>query len=155
MKKIFYSLLLVLSTISLSSCLEGNLDELPLYEEAEITSVSTVRYRYISDEKVPASDEFLVKEVDLNYTSDIDSKAGTVKIYAATSAEFPADQLSKLSKSELVIAVALSTAARLTPTNDSRKLGIPGDWSKTNTYTVEAAAGKKKDWTIEVVSLEK
>ena len=46
MKKIFYSLLLILSVISLSSCLEGNLDELPLYEEAEIASVSTVRYRY-------------------------------------------------------------------------------------------------------------
>ena len=155
MKKIFYSLLLILSVISLSSCLEGNLDELPLYEEAEITSVSTVRYRYISNEKVPSSDEFLVKEVDLSYTSDINPETGTVKIYATASEGFPAEELSKLSKSELVIAVALSTAARLTPTNGSPKLGVPGDWSKANTYVVEAAGGKKKDWTIEVVSLEK
>ena len=107
MKKIFYSLLLILSVISLSSCLEGNLDELPLYEEAEIASVSTVRYRYISDEKSPSSDEFLVKEVDLSYTSDIDSNAGIVNIYVTISEEFPTDQLNKLSKKELVIAVAL------------------------------------------------
>ena len=155
MKKIFYSLLLILSVISLSSCLEGNLDELPLYEEAEIASVSTVRYRYISDEKSPSSDEFLVKEVDLSYTSDIDSNAGIVNIYVTISEEFPTDQLNKLSKKELVIAVALSTAARMMPTNGSPKLGIRGDWSKANTYVVEAAGGKKKDWIIEVVSLEK
>lgn len=155
MKRIFYSLLLIMSTISFSSCLKGDLEELPLYEEAEITSVSTVRYRYVSDEKAPESDDFLIKEVDLSYTSDIDSKTGAVKIYATVPAEFPAKELNNLSRSELVIAVALSTAARLAPTNNSPKLGVPGDWSKENTYVVQAAAGSKKNWTIEVVSLKK
>lgn len=155
MKKVFYNLLFVLLVISLSSCLKGGLEEFPVYEDAEITSVSTVRYRYVSDEKVPSSDEYLVKEVDLSYTSDINPEAGTVKIYASVSDEFPTEELSELSKSELVVAVSLSTAARLVPTGNSPKLGVPGDWSKENMYVVESAAGNKKDWTIEVVSLEK
>lgn len=155
MKKVFYNLLFVLLVISLSSCLKGGLEEFPVYEDAEITSVSTVRYRYVSDEKAPKSEEFLIKEVDLNYTSDIDTEAGVVTIHATVSAEFPASELKNLSKSELVIAVALSTAARLTPTNSSPKLGVPGDWSKENSYVVEAATGRKKNWTIDLVSLEK
>lgn len=49
MKK--YSYLLFLSILfTLSSCLTGGLEDLPEFEENEISGVQRVEYRYISDE---------------------------------------------------------------------------------------------------------
>lgn len=145
-----------MTMISFTSCLTNGLDDLPVYEEAEITSVSTVRYRYISDEESPATGQKIVKEVNMTYTSEINAEAATVKISVTTPENFPESELNNLSTSaNLLVSVGLSTAARLTATNGSPDLGKPGDWSKPNTYTVEAANGKKKDWTIEIISLKK
>lgn len=155
MKKVVYNLLLMMTMISLSSCLTGGLDELDVYDGADITSVNTVRYRYITEDKSPASGENMVKEVELIYSSDIDMDAAHVKISVSVPDNFPASELSNLSKSNLLIAVGLSTAARLNPDNGSPQLGVPGDWSKPNSYTVQAANGDKKKWTIEVVELLK
>lgn len=156
MKKVIYNLFLMMALLSLSSCLTSGLEDLPVYEEAEITSVSAVRYRYISNETSPASGQNIVKEVNMTYTSEIDSETATVKISVTTPENFPESELANLStSSNLLVSVGLSTAARLTATNGSPDLGKPGDWSKPNTYTVEAANGKKKDWTIEIVSLKK
>lgn len=154
MKKIVY-LLLTLLMVSFSSCLTSGLDELALYEDADITSVSAVRYRYISSDISPASGQKIVKEVNLTYTSVIDSESKIVRITVKKPSNFPASELANLSTSNLMVAVAISTAARLFPQNGSPTLGVPGDWSKANLYTVEAANGAKKNWTIEVVSLEK
>ena len=156
MKKVIYNLFLMMAMISFTSCLTSGLDDLPVYEEAEITSVSTVRYRYISDEESPATGQKIVKEVNMTYTSEINTEAATVKISVTTPENFPESELNNLSTSaNLLVSVGLSTAARLTATNGSPDLGKPGDWSKPNTYTVEAANGKKKDWTIEIISLKK
>lgn len=156
MKKVFYNLFLMLVMISLSSCLTSGLDDLPVYEEAEITSVSAVRYRYISDDISPATGQKIVKEVNMTYTSEIDAEAAIVRISVTTPENFPETELNNLSTSaNLLVSVGLSTAARLAATNGSPDLGTPGDWSKPNTYTVEAANGKKKNWTIEIISLEK
>lgn len=156
MKKVIYNLFLMMVMISFSSCLTSGLDDLPVYEEAEITSVSAVRYRYISDEESPATGQKIVKEVNMTYTSEIDAEAATVKISVTTPENFPVSELNNLSTSaNLLVSVGLSTAARLTATNGSPDLGKPGDWSKPNTYTVEAANGKKKGWIIEIVSLKK
>lgn len=156
MKKIIYSSFLTFMMVSFSSCLTGGLEDLPKYEEADITSVSAVTYRYISDEVSPASGQNIVKDVNMTYTSEIDPVAATVKISVTTPANFPEDELANLStKSNLVVAVSLSTAARLFPKDGSVELGVPGDWSKPNNYVVEAANGTKKNWTIEIVSLKK
>lgn len=155
MKKILYKLFLLFVVLSFSSCLDSNLDELPVYEEADITSVSAVQYRYLSDKKSPASGEFIVEEVNLQYTGDIDADHGTVKIEVEKPSTFPAAQVNNLSKSNLVVVVTLSTAARLTPAEGSPILGVPADWSKAHKYIVTSASGKKKEWTIEVVSLTK
>lgn len=155
MKKILYSLTLVFSVLFFSSCLKGGLEDLPEYEDAEITSVSAVRYRYITDEKSPASGEYIVKEVDLAFDAAVDSEQGSVKIKASVPSEFPAEELENLSTSNLVVVVSISSAARLTPVGDSPKLGVPADWSKSHSYVVQAANGEKKNWTIEVVELNK
>lgn len=155
MKKIIYNVLLMMVMISFSSCLTSGLDELAIYEEADITSVSAVSYRYISDEKSPVSGQNVVKNVNLTFTSEIDIESALVKISVTTPNNFPESELGNLSKSNLLVAVGISTAARLTPINDSSILGIPGDWTTPNTYMVEAANGMKKNWTIEVVSFAK
>ena len=54
MKRTVFNLLLMVMMFSFTSCLTGGMDELPEYEDANITSVSAVRYRYISDEQSPA-----------------------------------------------------------------------------------------------------
>ena len=154
MKHCIFILLFLMSF--LTSCLESNLRDLPLYEEANITSVSAVRYRYYSADDIdPTTNEPIVKEADLSFTSNIDAEAGLVSINVTVPEDFPSSELANLSRSELVVVVSLSTAARLTPTNNSTALGVPGNWENPNTYVVEAANGFQKNWTIEVVSLEK
>lgn len=155
MKNFLYNLFLLFSLLSFSSCLDSNLDDLPEYEEADITSVSAVRYRYITDQKSPASGENIVEELDISYTSAINNDRGEIKINAKIPTDFPKDQINNLSKSNLLVAVTLSTAARLIPVEGSPRLGVPADWSKANKYIVTSASGKQKEWTIEVVSLTK
>lgn len=128
--KILKTLLVSLLALTFSSCLEQGLEYLPEYEDADITSVSAVRYSYITDEKHPASNENIVKDVDLQYESDIDSDKNMVRIAASKPVNFPAEQEKNLSKSNLVVIVSISTAARLTPTEGSPKLGLPADWTK-------------------------
>ena len=88
MKKVIYNLLLTLMMFSFTSCLTSGLDELDVYDGADITSVSAVAYRYISDEKSPASGQNIVKEVNLTFTSDIDTDAATVKITVSVPENF-------------------------------------------------------------------
>lgn len=155
MKKNIFNILLMLFSIFLSSCLDGNLEELPEYDDADITSVSTVQYRYITDEKHPASGENVVKEVELHYNADIDKDKGIVKIDVTIPSDISLDIVKNISKENLLIAVSLSTAARLFPIGDSPKLGVPGNWSKVNSYMIVSASGIKKDWKIEVVGLNR
>lgn len=140
---------------SFNSCLKSDLEDLPEYKDADITSVSALVYRYISDEKSPASDQYIVKEINLTYDSDIDKEAKTVNITASTPDNFPEAEKSNLNKSNVVVIVSLSTAARIQPLEGSPKLGVPGDWSKANKYKVFAADGTEKIWTITLASLVK
>lgn len=155
MKKILYSALIVMFMVSFTSCLKNDLEDLPEYKDANITSVSAMIYRYISDEKSPASDQYIVKEVNLTYDSDIDKDLKTVDITASIPANFPEAEKNNLSKSNVVVIVSLSTAARIQPIDGSPKLGVPGDWSKSNKYKVLAADGTEKIWTITLTSLTK
>lgn len=155
MKRVIYHLFLAICLFSMTSCLTGGLEDLPIYGDADITSVSAVQYRYISDEKSPASGEYLVKDVNMTYTSEINTEAGLVQISVSIPDNFPVEELENLSIENLLIAVSVSTAARITPEANSPKLGVPGDWSKPNQYVVEAANGTKKNWTIEIVNFVK
>lgn len=145
MKRNILSFILVLIAVSFTSCLEHDMRDLPLYEDADITSVRFVRYRYVDTGN----------NIDLNFTTDIDNDAGTIKIKATARVDFPASELDNLSLNTLVLSVNLSTAARIFPDKGSTAFGLPGDWSKPNTYTVEAANGTTKKWTVEVVELNK
>lgn len=152
MKKVFYLFVIMVSMV-LSSCLKSGLDDLPIYDEADITSVVAVKYRYISDEKSPASGDYLVKEVDLNFSPQIDAEEGFVKIDVSVPDNFPETEKEKVSKSNLVVIVNLSTAARIFPIGDSPALGTPGNWNEPNKYRVQSASGTDRQWTIEIGEL--
>ena len=154
MEKVF-KLLLLLVAFSFTSCLKMGLEDLPEFEDADISSVTGVYYRYFSAESSPGTGLPLVKEVALDYSGDVNKEARTVKITAASNSKFPSTELHNLDKSKLVVVVSLSTAARIQPTGGSPALGTPGDWSKPNTYIVTAADKSTKEWTIEVTELTK
>lgn len=144
--------------ISMTSCLKSGLDDLPEFEENDITGVQKVEYRYVSDEVSPASGQKITKYVSLTKSQTIDKAAKTVKISVtvpASSASFPEAEHAKCSKSNIAVMISVSTAARVTPIGDAPKLGAPGDWSKANRYSVVAANGAKAEWTVEVIDLTK
>lgn len=157
MKK--YSYLLCLSFLfALTSCLNSNLDDLPEFEENEITGVQRVEYRYVSDEVSQASGQNIVKYVTLTNKATIDKDARHVGIEVtvpAAGASFPDAEHAKCSTKEIAVMVSLSTAARLTPVGDAPKLGVPGDWSKPNKYVVTAANGDTAEWTVEITKFTK
>lgn len=154
MKRYVYTILTLLVLLTFTSCLKGGLEDFPLYEDADITSVSAIRHRYYTDEKSPASGELIVREADLSYDVDIDSEAATVNISVSVPSNFPGEELDKVSVNNLVVVVSISTAARIFPLEGSPYLGVPGNWSKTNSYLVQAADGTEKIWKITVDGLD-
>ncbi|MCS2665428.1 hypothetical protein NXV45_17015 [Phocaeicola vulgatus] len=51
--------------------------------------------------------------------------------------------------------MTVSTAARITPIEGSAALGSPDDWSTERKFSVKAANGNTKIWTIKIVQLNK
>lgn len=157
MKKYSYLFLLFL-LVSMTSCLKSGMDDLPEFEDSNITGVQKVEYRYVSDEISPASGQNITKYVELSKTQVIDTDAKTVKISVTVpeaSASFPAAEHAKCSKSNIAVMISVSTAARVTSVGDAPKMGVPGDWSKANKYVIVAANGTKSEWTVEVTDLKK
>lgn len=151
MKKIINLLVGLCIILSMTSCLKSGLDDIEEYSGAEISAVSSVEYRYISDEISSASGQNIVKYVTLEYSgSKIDSKAATVSIPVRVPANFPEKELANLSASRLIVIVTLSSGAKIEPVSGAPELGKPGDWSKPNEYRVTAANGTRKNWTITV-----
>ena len=148
MKRILLNVFTLLTVFLFSSCLNSNLEDLPAFEEAEISSVNKVEYRYISDEISDASQQPIVKNVTLSHSITKDSDAGTLAISVKVPDNFPKDQLGNLSTSALVVSLNISSAARIAPMSGSATLGTPADWSKPNKYLITAANGNKKEWTI-------
>ena len=123
-------LLVLLCLPFVSSCK----DDLEAYEEAEITSVGAY-HRYYTTEKDALTGEFKVAEKELEKSSG----------------SFTDAERAKVSLNKLVVYFNVSTAARVTPLDGSPKLGAPGDWTSERRYSVMAANGTKKTWTVKVV----
>ena len=120
-------LLVLLCLPFVSSCK----DDLEAYEEAEITSVGAYhRYYSINEDEAVVTATFTVP---------------------AASGSFTDAERAKVSLNKLVVYFNVSTAARVTPLDGSPKLGAPGDWTSERRYSVMAANGTKKTWTVKVV----
>lgn len=140
----------------LASC---SWEDLPAYEDAEITGMQ-FRYRWASStHKDPITGEPVVKEVQLSTQTTINAEAGTIEarvtVPAANENTFPADARAACSQDKLWTQVTLSTAARLTPLDGAPAMGTPGNWTTPHTYRVTAADGTTKDWTIKVIEFNK
>lgn len=138
----------LLLLVVFSACLKQRLEDLPTYEGAEITSVSLVEYRYVSSDISPSTGQPLIKFVMLTHSADIDSDKGTVEITVDVPPTFPEEEMDNLSAANLVVAVGLSTAAIATPSDNSTRFGVPGDWHEANRYLVRAANGTTKNWRV-------
>lgn len=160
MKKYIYILFVTIMAVSVTSCLKKGLEDLPEFEENDITGINRVEYRFISDDVSNASGQKIVKFVNLPIkgTPEINNVEKIVRLEVSVpkaNSSFTEAERDKVALSNLSIIVNLSTAARIFPIGSSPKLGVPGDWSKPNKYLVEAANGNKAEWTIEVISLHK
>lgn len=149
MKKIISILSAFIMALTMTSCLESNLDDIDTYAEKDITSVVAVYHRYYVSSDVPATGGQQVLQAQLRVSNvKIDKEAGTVTFKVSDPSNLPASQKGKVSASNMVVIVGISTAAVATPTNGSTAFGTPGDWSHANTYEVKAGDGSKKNWTV-------
>lgn len=133
-------------------------EDLPAYEEAEITGVQFY-YRWASTtQKDPITGEPMVKEQLLTSKSNINSEAGTIEVTVTVppvSNNFTANARAACSLEQLWAQVSLSTAARLTPEGNSKPLGTPDNWTTEHSYKVTAANGASKICTIKVIGFNK
>lgn len=142
-----------------TSCLKKDLEELPTFDENNITGVTKVEYRYISNKK-SANDQYLVKNQELIIDSfDINSENKSVTIEVTVPPHddfnFIEQERNKVSLDKLWVVVTIFNAARIFPMDNAPKLGSPGDWSKPNKYRVEAANGNVAEWTIHITKFNK
>ena len=118
------------------------------------TYFSAIAYhRFYSGDKDALTGENIVAEKELDRTNDIDSDNGiatAVFTIPAAGGKFTEAERAKVSLNNLVVYVNISTAARVTPLDGSPKFGVPADWTQEHKYSVMAADGTKKIWTIKV-----
>lgn len=133
-------------------------EDLPAYEEADITGVQFY-YRWASTtDKDPITGEPMVREQRLNAAADINADEGTVSVAISVpepNAIFTQEVRNGVSVNNLVGQVSLSTAARISPADGNKVLGVPDDWSNPHKFIVKAANGNTKVWTITVTGLTK
>ncbi len=135
-------------------------EELPAYEEADITGAQFY-YRWASTtDKDPITGEPMVRQQQLNASSSIDAAAGTVNVTITVPAandngNFTTAVRNSVELNNLVGQVSLSTAARIAPADGNKVLGVPDDWTVPHKFVVTAADGTPKAWTITVVAFNK
>lgn len=136
--------------LSCTSCLESNFEELDTYDGNDITA-GYAWYRYKGDNKLNASGEQQVIQKQLQRTGQvIDNEAATCALQFKVPTNFSDAEKNGVNINNIVVAVEISTAAVMTPVEGSPKLGVPADWSTPHKYSVKAADGKTKIWTVSV-----
>jgi hypothetical protein len=157
MKRIKYiinAIFLFVGTVSFTSCLESGLNELPAYEEADITDVY-FEYRYEATRSDGVKDIKYIRMT--NDKRQIDA-GGTINMeirVPATDGTFTESERAKVSLNNLVCYCYLSNVARIEPVDGAPVLGRIGNFSSAVKYKVTAADGKtSKLWTIHVVLIK-
>jgi len=152
MKKILSIFSILVMSLFMTSCLESNLDDLPSYTDAEITDVK-FEYRYIGQNI--DSDQLFVKQLKVSTTIDSDNATVTVDITVPEADNvLTEEEREKVSLTNLVCYFYISTAAEVK--SAEIPLGVPSDFSaKEAKYTIMAADGSTKDWTLIINSFTK
>jgi len=162
MNKIYKILIFNFLIFGLVSCLKSGLDELPAFEDAEITNVFIEhRYEDPNDTWIDGSNKVKIQELDLTRTfvkaEDSGSQLDSIVIVPsipAPSGSFTAAERRNVTLQNIVVYVDLSTAAKIEPLEGAPVLGRPGDFSQPRKYKVTAADGKtSRTWVIMVKPL--
>lgn len=150
MKILKFIIAMFVMALSCTSCLESNFEELDTYDGNDITA-GYAWYRYKGDNKLNASGEQQVIQKQLQRTGQvIDNEAATCALQFKVPTNFSDAEKNGVNINNIVVAVEISTAAVMTPVEGSPKLGVPADWSTPHKYSVKAADGKSKIWTVSV-----
>lgn len=152
MKKYINIILLIFLMSTVSSCLKSGLDDLPAYNDAQITNLN-FEYRWWDEEQR----QMAVKTLGIEKNISEDDNLITCKLTVPdASGSFTATIRQGVSLSKLIAYMDLSTAARVTPMNGAPALGNPGDFSaKEFKYLVTAADGTQREWTIKITDFIK
>lgn len=134
-------------------------ETLPLWDEAEISAIQFY-YRWESDEMDPVlPNEPVIYKQRLNTeTVNRDAEKGILDVKVTVpgaTGDFTNTVRNNVTTNPLWGQVTVSTAARVTPIDGSAPLGTPDDWSKPRKFSVKAADGTTKIWTITVVEFNK
>ncbi len=151
MKIIRIILAFIAVSLCFTSCLEHGLEDLPTYEGNDITA-GNAYYRYIdTSDSIPGSGQPKVKQKELRRSAqNINTEAGTCVLEFSIPTNFSNEERAGVSLDSLVLTINVSTAAEVTPVGDAPKLGVPADWTQPHQYSVRAANGQTKIWTITV-----
>ncbi len=147
MKNIIKFIPVILLSIICTSCLKSGLDDLPAFEEAEITRFR-FEYRWFDE------GETQLKVVQIDTESSIDgATVDCILTVPDADGDFTTAIRNQVSLTNIVGYADISTAATMAPIGNSPTLGEPGDFSSGNLqYEVTAADGTKKTWTLNIVS---
>lgn len=142
----FASFILILF---LNSCINMGLEDLPVYNGTEITSLK-FEYRYAIS--VGNSGEKM-QVVELDTNCNIDEQSNTIVcqiVVPQPSGTFTKEEKNKVSLKNIVGIASISTAASIRSIDNAPKLGYISDFSnKEFQYEVIAADNKTKEtWTI-------
>lgn len=151
MKRIIYWTLSLMVVVCLTSCLKAGLDDLPVYDKADISNVK-FEYRWWDE----AAKQMRVVELSTEKEINGNTISCTLTV-PDTNATFTEAIRGGVSLSNLVCTVDISSAARIQPVDGAPALGKPADLSaKAFTYLVVAADGvTSKEWTIKITDLKK
>ena len=139
MKKIYNVLLSLFLMTMISSCLKAGLEELPAYEDADITNFK-FEYRWFDD----AKNRMCVEQMTVKTIIDKENLIVTCDITVPKADDdFPKEIRDGVSLSNLVGYCDISTAAVIAPVGDSTKLGEI------------LANGDSKTWTLKIDSFNK
>lgn len=144
-------LIFTLIVTGLTSCLENGLEELPAFEETQITNIFLEhRYQDPNDEWIDGSQVVKYKRMEVTSTTS----GGTIEVDATVpgaSGSFTEQERQKVSLGNMVVYLNISTAAKIEPLDGAPVLGAPGDYTQPRNYKVTAADGESTQiWTIKV-----
>lgn len=154
MKKVIkISWLSVLTTcilLTLSSCLEGGLDDLESYSDAEISGFK-FEHRWERAIGEGSNTQLGVVSLPTNVTIEGNTIHCIVTVPEVGNPSFFTEEIRNSVKLENVVGIAtISTASTIQPMDGAPVLGKWGDFSKACKYKVVAADGKTtKEWTIQ------
>ncbi|WP_316816684.1 DUF5018-related domain-containing protein [Pedobacter nyackensis] len=153
LKYISTSILLLIVTLT-TSCLKKGLEDYPVFEDKEITLVGA-EYRFPGTVIKNGQPVIAYQPLSVAVVGGIDKTNAVINVaitVPAANGSFSAAEKAKVVQSKLWFFVNISTAATIAPVSGTPALGDPTDATKPLKYTVTAANGTSRVWTINVTS---